>query len=215
MPGRSWSPRPTATILDRRDEVLCVDGDAAAPLRHAPPHLRRRLDPQRQRRLRPLPSRRRARIRCARARASPTATASSTEREREYNYELGGDYEFGLGGGRLKLIGLQALRAQPLPPDPDPDLRRRPPDASASASPRPPTRPRRSRAANIAGAAARADWQVSARGRAQPARHRERPVRARPGRRLRAGALPQLRRDRRGAARRGDAHLWPAAVAER
>jgi hypothetical protein len=28
------------------------------------------------------------------------------ERTREYNYELGGDYEFGLGSGRLKLIGL-------------------------------------------------------------------------------------------------------------
>jgi outer membrane receptor for ferrienterochelin and colicins len=28
------------------------------------------------------------------------------ERTRGHNYELGGDYEFGLGGGRLKLIGL-------------------------------------------------------------------------------------------------------------
>ena len=29
------------------------------------------------------------------------------ERNREWNYELGGDYEFGLGGGRLKAIGLR------------------------------------------------------------------------------------------------------------
>jgi outer membrane receptor for ferrienterochelin and colicins len=29
------------------------------------------------------------------------------ERTRRHNYELGGDYEFGLGGGRLKLIGLR------------------------------------------------------------------------------------------------------------
>jgi hypothetical protein len=29
------------------------------------------------------------------------------ERNREHNYELGGDYEFGLGGGRLKAIGLR------------------------------------------------------------------------------------------------------------
>ena len=35
------------------------------------------------------------------------------EREREYNYELGGDYEFGLGGGRLKLIGLRRFEHSP------------------------------------------------------------------------------------------------------
>lgn len=35
------------------------------------------------------------------------------EREREYNYELGGDYEFGLAGGRLKFIGLRRFEHSP------------------------------------------------------------------------------------------------------
>lgn len=35
------------------------------------------------------------------------------EQEREWNYELGGDYEFGLGGGRLKLIGLRRFEHSP------------------------------------------------------------------------------------------------------
>jgi outer membrane receptor for ferrienterochelin and colicins len=35
------------------------------------------------------------------------------EQEREHNYELGGDYEFGLGGGRLKLIGLRRFEHSP------------------------------------------------------------------------------------------------------
>ena len=35
------------------------------------------------------------------------------EREREHNYELGGDYEFGLGDGRLKLIGLRRFEHSP------------------------------------------------------------------------------------------------------
>lgn len=35
------------------------------------------------------------------------------ETEREWNYEVGGDYEFGLGGGRLKLIGLRRFEHSP------------------------------------------------------------------------------------------------------
>jgi len=35
------------------------------------------------------------------------------EKEDEYNYELGGDYEFGLGAGRLKLIGLRRFEHSP------------------------------------------------------------------------------------------------------
>ena len=35
------------------------------------------------------------------------------EREREHNYEIGGDYEFGLGDGRLKLIGLRRFEHSP------------------------------------------------------------------------------------------------------
>ena len=36
-----------------------------------------------------------------------------SEREREHNYELGGDYELGLAGGRLKLIGLRRFEHSP------------------------------------------------------------------------------------------------------
>ncbi len=35
------------------------------------------------------------------------------ETEREWNYEIGGDYEFGLGGGRLKFIGLRRFERSP------------------------------------------------------------------------------------------------------
>lgn len=35
------------------------------------------------------------------------------ETEHEWNYEIGGDYEFGLGGGRLKLIGLRRFEHSP------------------------------------------------------------------------------------------------------
>ena len=34
--------------------------------------------------------------------------------EREHNYEISGDYEFGLGGGRLKLIGLHNFERSPV-----------------------------------------------------------------------------------------------------
>jgi hypothetical protein len=37
-----------------------------------------------------------------------------TTREREYNYEIGGDYEFALGPGRLKLIGLYSFEHSPV-----------------------------------------------------------------------------------------------------
>jgi hypothetical protein len=43
----------------------------------------------------------------------PDRTRILREREREYNYELGGDYEFGLGGGRLKLIGVHRFEHSP------------------------------------------------------------------------------------------------------
>jgi len=46
-------------------------------------------------------------------RSSPTRLREFHEQEREYNYELGGDYEFGLGGGRLKLIGLRRFEHSP------------------------------------------------------------------------------------------------------
>lgn len=43
----------------------------------------------------------------------PDRQRDLTETEREYNYELGGDYEFALGGGRLKLIGLRRFEHSP------------------------------------------------------------------------------------------------------
>jgi len=43
----------------------------------------------------------------------PDRTRILREREREYNYELGGDYEFGLGGGRLKFIGVHRFEHSP------------------------------------------------------------------------------------------------------
>lgn len=42
-----------------------------------------------------------------------TATEINEETEREWNAELGGDYAFGLGGGRLKIIGLQRMEHSP------------------------------------------------------------------------------------------------------
>ena len=137
-----------------RDEVLYVDGEQPRLTRHDPPQFRRRLDPQRQRRLRPLSISTSTRSRCAPGPGQPDRDRFLTSSEREYNYELGGDYEFGLGGGRLKLIGLRRFEHSPYQPDPDPDLRRRPPD------PGPALHPGRRRdrddrcAANIAGAAA-------------------------------------------------------------
>ena len=46
-------------------------------------------------------------------RATPTRLREFHEQEREHNYELGGDYEFALGGGRLKLIGLRRFEHSP------------------------------------------------------------------------------------------------------
>ncbi len=42
-----------------------------------------------------------------------TATEVDTDKEREWNGELGGDYEFALGKGRLKIIGLQRMEHSP------------------------------------------------------------------------------------------------------
>lgn len=43
----------------------------------------------------------------------PDRNRDLQERTRQYDYELGGDYEFGLGGGRLKLIGLRHFTHTP------------------------------------------------------------------------------------------------------
>jgi hypothetical protein len=43
----------------------------------------------------------------------PDRNRNLKERTRQYDYELGGDYEFGLGHGRLKLIGLRHFTHTP------------------------------------------------------------------------------------------------------
>ncbi|MBX3560850.1 MAG: TonB-dependent receptor plug domain-containing protein [Sphingomonas sp.] len=43
----------------------------------------------------------------------PDRVRTVREIEREYNYDFGGDYEFGLGGGRLKLIGSHRFEHSP------------------------------------------------------------------------------------------------------
>ncbi|HKR24519.1 MAG TPA: TonB-dependent receptor plug domain-containing protein, partial [Allosphingosinicella sp.] len=100
---------PDGTILDVRDEILTVDGEqprlsgtlrrnfgdgsilnanAAFGLYHLNAD---EISP----------------------RANPTRLRLFHEQEREYNYELGGDYEFALLGGRLKLIGLRRFEHSP------------------------------------------------------------------------------------------------------
>jgi outer membrane receptor for ferrienterochelin and colicins len=44
----------------------------------------------------------------------PNRLRTVSTRENEYNYEMGGDYELGLGGGRLKLIGVHQFEHSPI-----------------------------------------------------------------------------------------------------
>src|SRR5205085_8043290 len=96
---------PNGNILDRRDEVLSVDGDeprlsgsirhnfgngsvlnlnaAGGPFWQEVQENGHRYGP-----------------------GQPDRQRYVEERTRRRNYEVGGDYELGLGGGRLKLIGL-------------------------------------------------------------------------------------------------------------
>ena len=103
---------PAGDILDRRDEVLSVNGDQ--PRLSAT--LRRNFgngsilnligafglfhNNVEEVSLRSGPG-------------QPDRNRNLTEREREHNYEFGGDYEFGLAGGRLKLIGLRRFEHSP------------------------------------------------------------------------------------------------------
>ena len=85
------------------------------------------------------------------------------ETEKEYNYELGGDYEFPLGGGKLKLIGLHRFEHSPFFTDfvidfedgrPDEGLRqRRTTDETESIA-----------RAEYSWNAGRSDWQLSLEG---------------------------------------------------
>ena len=103
---------PAGEVLDRRDEVLFVNGEDAriggtirrtfgngsilnANAAFGIYHLDLSEDS-----LRSGPN-------------QPDRDRRLREREREHNYEFGGDYEFGLGGGRLKLIGLHRFEHSP------------------------------------------------------------------------------------------------------
>ena len=121
---------PRALILDRRDEVLGVDAEEPQAHGLASAQFRRRLEPQSQR----LEAVSYFRHRGTGTRTRPGSPPGSQPRgpDARRNYELGGDYEFGLGGGRLKLIGLHRVTHTPYPTDPGADLRRRDPDLRRS-----------------------------------------------------------------------------------
>jgi hypothetical protein len=103
---------PSGAILDLRDEVLGVDGEeprlsasirrnfangsilnlnaAGGFILHDVEEVSERSGP-----------------------GQPDRVRTLQERLRRHNYELGGDYEFGLAGGRLKLIGLHRFTHTP------------------------------------------------------------------------------------------------------
>jgi outer membrane receptor for ferrienterochelin and colicins len=103
---------PAGDILDRRDEVLSVYGDEP----RLSGSLRRNfgngailnlnasggffIQDLAEESLRSGPG-------------QPDRVRNLDERTRRHNYELGGDYEFGLAGGRLKLIGLHRFTHTP------------------------------------------------------------------------------------------------------
>ena len=103
---------PDGTILDRRDEVLDIQGEqpkVSGSLKYNGPsgsvgNLNASYQLYHQD------------VREISLRSGPNQVDRDRrlkEREREYNYEVGGDYEFGLGGGRLKLIGLRRFEHSP------------------------------------------------------------------------------------------------------
>ena len=133
----------------------------------------------------------------------PDRTRILREREREYNYEFGGDYEFGLGGGRLKLIGVHRFEHSPYRQTLTIDF----------SDGRPREGQRFTQTADEAETILRGEyrwrggrneWQVEPGRRAQPPRRRQRPVLAQPGRHLPAGRRRRHRVGRRGTARRGE-----------
>lgn len=100
---------PDGTILDVRDEVLFVDGEE--------PRLagtfRRNFGDGSVLNLNAAFGLFHIDIEEESPRSNPGRLRQLEEREREHNYEFGGDYELGLGGGRLKLIGLRRFEHSP------------------------------------------------------------------------------------------------------
>jgi outer membrane receptor for ferrienterochelin and colicins len=101
--------RPDGTILDVRDEVLGVNGEQP----RLAGTLRRNFGDGSILNLKGAFGLYHFDADEISPRSNPTRLREFHEQEREYNYELGGDYEFGLGGGRLKLIGLRRFEHSP------------------------------------------------------------------------------------------------------
>ncbi|HVQ07184.1 MAG TPA: TonB-dependent receptor plug domain-containing protein [Allosphingosinicella sp.] len=101
--------RPDGTILDLRDEVLSVNGEQP----RLSGTLRRNFGDGSILNLKGAFGLNHFNADEISPRSNPTRLRDFHEQEREYNYELGGDYEFGLGGGRLKLIGLRRFEHSP------------------------------------------------------------------------------------------------------
>jgi len=101
--------RPDGTVLDVRDEVLFVDGEQ--PRLSAT--LRRNFGDGSILNVNAAAGLYHFNADETSPRANPTRLREFHEQEREYNYELGGDYEFPLLGGRLKLIGLRRFEHSP------------------------------------------------------------------------------------------------------
>lgn len=118
--------RPSGEILDLRDEVLSVDGEqpkiSAGFSREGAGGSLTNLNGSFQ-----LFHQDVKEISTRRPIFDVARDREVEERTREYNYELGGDHEFALGGGRLKLIGLRRFEHNPFrqtlieafPDDPD------------------------------------------------------------------------------------------------
>jgi outer membrane receptor for ferrienterochelin and colicins len=101
--------RPDGTILDIRDEVLFVEGEQP----RLSGTLRRNFGDGSILNLNGAFGLYHLNADEISPRSNPTRLRDFHEQEREYNYEFGGDYEFGLGGGRLKLIGLRRFEHSP------------------------------------------------------------------------------------------------------
>ena len=102
---------PDGAILDRRDEVLFVNGDQpkiSASLKRTRGGTIANLNGSFQLFHQDL-----GEISLRSGPGQVDRDRRLAEKEREHNYEIGGDYEFGLGGGRLKLIGLHRFERSP------------------------------------------------------------------------------------------------------
>lgn len=103
---------PSGTLLDTRYEVLTVNGEEprlTATLRRAFGN-GAILNLNAAGGLRPQDV---EEVSLRSGAGQPDRNRNLQERTRAYDYEFGGDYEFGLGGGRLKLIGLRHFTHTP------------------------------------------------------------------------------------------------------